>query len=260
MFKEAGAAPPAGMFTWSHLGLVLFFGTLAIIFFVLTRNFTKDRLLKIFKIYALVLVALEIFKIAWNIYHYGFSSATLNTFVPLYYCSLFLYAFVAISFGKGRVAQSSYAWLIYGGLISGTAFLIYPSSSLLSYPFYHFLSLHSILFHTSLVLVTVLILYHKFYTPSKRDFIPFIVFSLVFMVAALILNKTFGTNMMFLETPIAISIFTWLKDQSTVGFEIFMFISQLFLPFIFTHWIFLALSKFTRIKIYKPLSTNRDNT
>ena len=255
MFKEIGSAPAAGMFGWSHFGLLAIFGVLAFIFFRLSRKWEKAKIMRCFKVYSLVLVAMEIFKIGWNIYQYGLNIDNLNNFVPLYYCSLFLYAFVLIAWSKGKVLRASYAWLIYGGLIAGVSFLIYPSSSLLLYPGYHFLSIHSILFHASLVLISVMVIYHQLYIPSPKDFVPFLVFSLVFMTLAFIINKTVGTNLMFLEDPLAIQPFTWLQNISQPLFEIFMFLAQLFLPFVFTHWIFLALSRFTNLKVYK----NRDN-
>ena len=145
MFKKIGSAPAAGMFGWSHFGLLAFFGVLAVLFFLLTRKWEKQKIMRFFKVYSLVLVAFELFKIGWNIYQYGTETSNLNNYIPLYYCSLFLYAFVLIAWSKGKIAKASYAWLTYGGLIAGFAFLIYPSSSLLLYPGYHFLSIHSML-------------------------------------------------------------------------------------------------------------------
>ncbi len=246
MFKEKGAAPAGGLFTWSHFGLLAFFLLVATLFYVLTKKWSKQKMLIFFKVFSLVLVAMEIFKIFWNIATYGQGIETLNSFIPLYYCSIFLYAFVALAWGKGRLQQMSYAWLIYGGIIAGISFLSYPSSSLLDYPFYHFLSIHSMLFHTTIVLVGLLVLRHKFYVPKKEDFGDFVLFSLPFMLLAFIINKTVGTNLMFLEAPLAIAPFAWLNEQSAVLFQIVMFTSQLFLPFFFTELAFMLIRKIAK--------------
>lgn len=263
MFRSEGYAAPAGLFTLSHLGLVIFFGALAILFYVLTKNWTKDKVMRFFKVYSLVMVGLELFKITWNIGTYGVTAESLNRFIPLYYCSIFLYAFVLIAFTKGKFARAAYSWIMYGGLVSGLAFLIYPSSSLLFYPFYHFLSLHSILFHTSIILVAFLILRHELYTPNIKDFWYFIIFSLIFMIPAVILNKILGTNLMFFEEPLAIKPFEIINNWSVVFFQILIFILQLFAPILGTHLVFYLLSRFTPFKIYdvtpQKLTTNNDN-
>ncbi len=243
MFKEKGAAPAGGLFTWSHFGLLAFFLLVGTLFFVVTKKWSKEKPIVFFKVFSLVLVALEIFKILWNIFTYGARVDTLNSFVPLYYCSIFLYAFVGLAWGRGRLQKLSYAWLIYGGLLSGICFLIYPSSSLLDYPFYHFLSIHSMFFHASLVLVALLTLRLKLYIPQKKDFADFILFSLPFLVLAFIINKSLGTNLMFLETPLAIAPLAWLNKTSPILFQIFMFAGQLFLPFFISELAFIIIRK-----------------
>lgn len=263
MFKKEGFAEPAGLFSLSHLGLVLFFGTLAVLFYALTKKWTKAQVMRFFKIYSLVLIALEIFKIIWNIVNYGTSAESLNRFIPLYYCSIFLYAFVIVAFTKGKIQKAAYTWIMYGGLASGLAFLIYPSSSLLFYPFYHFLCLHSILFHMNFILIGFLIFRHELYTPNVKDFWYFVSFSLIFMSLAVILNKVLGTNLMFFEKPLAILPFETLNEWSPLFFQSLIFILQLFGPFIGTHFVFYLFSRFTPFKIYKRneenLTTNNDN-
>jgi len=251
MFEKVGVYPPAGLFSWGHLGLLVFFGALAVLFVILTKNWTKDRMLTFFKVLSVVILGLEIFKIIWNIVMYGITFETLDRFIPLYYCSIFIYAFLLLSWTKGTLSESSKAWMTYGGLIAGISFLIYPSSSLLEYPFFHFLSLHSIFFHVALVLICYLLLKFEFYIPNKKDFAKYTYFSLVFMLSAFFLNKMVGTNLMFLERPLAIPVFTLINDASPLIFQVFIFLAQLFMPFIVTHGIFLFFTKFTNLKIYK---------
>lgn len=251
MFKEAGINPPAGMFSWGHLILLVFFGILAFYFLKMSRAWSRKKTERFFKIFSLLLLALEIIKIIWNVATYGVTIVSLNRFIPLYYCSIFLYAFMLLSWTRGRLARASLVWMTYGGLIAAVAFLAYPSSSLLEYPFYHFLSIHSIFFHMSLVVICLMILRANLYTPSRKDFLPFVYFSLMFMGPAYLFNKIVGTNLMFLTSPVAIAPFTWLNNRSSALFEFVMFYAQLFLPFIFTHWIFLFLTRYTAIKVYK---------
>lgn len=251
MFREIGAAPPAGIFSVGHLILLVFFGGLGIAFYYYTKKWPKEKVMVFFKIFSLVLLGLEVFKIVWNLLTYGFSYDTLNFYIPLYYCSIFLYALLLLAWFKGKIAYAARVWMVYGGIIAGVAFLIYPSSSLIYYPFYHFLSMHSILFHVGLVLVGVIILKHEYYVPKRSDFMTFIYFSLVFMVTAFLFNKIFKTNLMFLEEPIAIPLFSMINDASPFVFRFLMFFAQLSLPFVFTHLFFLLVGKTTKLKIYQ---------
>jgi uncharacterized membrane protein YwaF len=251
MFREIGAYPPAGMFSLGHFILLFIFGGLGILFYYLTKKWTKEKMMIFFKVFSLVLLAMEIFKIIWNISVYKISHETLNRFIPLYYCSIFLYAFLILSWGKGRFGKSAMVWMTYGGIIAGVAFLMYPSSSLIFYPAFHFLSLHSIFFHVALVLIGTIIIKKEFYIPSRKDFMTFVYFSLAFMIPAFIFNKIFGTNLMFLEEPIAIYIFTRIQEFSPIVFQFVMFFAQLFLPFLFTHLIFLFFSQKTKFKVYQ---------
>ncbi len=251
MFDKVGVHPPGGMYSFGHLALLLFFGIAAYLFVRFTKKWSQAQMMIFFKVSSIFLALLEIFKIAWNIAMYGFSIEMLNRFMPLYYCSIYIYAFLLLSWTKGYVAEASKSWIVYGGTIAGLAFLIYPSSSLLEYPAFHFLSIHSIFFHTALVLTGYLLLKFSFYRPQRRDLVKFTYFSLVFMVAAFIMNKTLGTNLMFLEKPLAMPVFTALNNISPLLFQILMFLGQLFLPFVFTHFLFLLIKQSRRIKIYE---------
>ncbi|HZJ89892.1 MAG TPA: hypothetical protein VFD05_04415 [Bacilli bacterium] len=249
MFTKQGEYSPAGMYSVGHFILLFIFLAIAIAIFFLLKNVKKEKVITTLKVITIVITALELFKIIWNIAMYGFTTAGLNHYLPLYYCSLYIYALWGISFGKNKVQRASFAWLLWGGGIAGLAFLSYPSSSLIYYPAFHFLSIYSIMFHTFLVLTVILIVYHKIYSFKKDDFIYYLAFSLVFMIPALILNKLLNINMMFLEFPIAINILNKIYELSVPLFQIFFFVFQLFVPYFVT----LAVVQL------KPLLVKRNN-
>lgn len=234
MFAKQGKYDAAGMYSLGHLILFITFLIIAIAIFFYLRNKEKRVVLLSLRIITYVVTALELLKIVWNIVMYGVSSDAMGHYLPLYYCSLFLYALWGITHGRGKVARASNAWLIWGGIIAGIAFLSFPSSSLLYYPAFHFLSIYSIMFHTFLVLTGVILVYHNIYRFKTNDFIYYFVFSLLFMIAALVVNKTLNLNMMFLEFPIAIGILDIIYDFSPIFFQVFFFLFQLFVPYLVT--------------------------
>ena len=93
----------------------------------------------------IVLWVLECIKIHFRI-RTG-SEADYDTWVPLYFCSITLYAGIASGFGRGIIQHIGDVFLASGGLIAGICFMLYPSSSLLIYPTFHFLSVHSFIYH-----------------------------------------------------------------------------------------------------------------
>ncbi len=234
MFAKEGKYDAAGMYSLGHLILFITFVAVAIAVFFYLKNKEKRVVLLSLRIFTYVFTALELFKIIWNIAMYGVSSEAMKHYIPLYYCSLYIYALWGITHGRGKIQRASYAWLVWGGIIAGIAFLSYPSSSLLLYPAYHFLSIYSIMFHTFLVLTGILIVYHNVYRFKLNDFLYYFVFSLIFMVVAVVVNKTLSLNMMFLEFPIDIGILEIIYDYSSVIFQISFFIFQLFAPYFVT--------------------------
>lgn len=234
MFAKEGVYQPAGMYSLGHFILLFIFVAVAIVIFLLLRKAKKHKVLNVIKIITVVITALELFKIVWNIAMYGLTTIGLNHYLPLYYCSLFIYALWGISYGKNNVRRASYAWLLWGGAIAGLSFLSYPSSSLIYYPAFHFLSIYSIMFHVFLVLTVILIVYHDLYRYQVSDFKYYLAFSIVFIVPAVILNKLLGINMMFLELPINIKVLNVIYDYSIPLFQISFFIFQLFAPFYIT--------------------------
>lgn len=234
MFAKQGEYSPAGMYSVGHFILLFIFIAIAILIFLLLKNVKKEKVIVTLKAFTIIITALELFKIVWNIAMYGFTTEGLNHYLPLYYCSLYIYALWGITFGKGKVKRASFAWLLWGGGIAGLAFLSYPSSSLIYYPAFHFLSIYSIMFHVFLVLTVILIVYHKIYPFKKDDFVYYFAFSLIFMIPALIVNKLLHINMMFLEFPIAINILNIIYEFSVPLFQIFFFLFQLFVPYFVT--------------------------
>lgn len=235
MFKPEDPNNVAGMYSLGHF--ILFFIAIVIVslYGYWALESSEEKVRKSFKVLSLVVLFLEIFKIVWNIVTYGFNVDQLDRYLPFYYCSLFIYAFLGIAFGRGKLKRYSEVWLVYGGLIAGISFLLYPSSSLLLYPAYHFLSIHSIVYHSLLVgIVIVLMLKKMVVITPKQDFVPFTIYAVTFMLIALIFNKTLGTNMMFLQRPLALPPLEMLQEFNDTLFQIVMFVGHLFLPFLIT--------------------------
>ncbi|MBQ7906337.1 MAG: YwaF family protein [Clostridia bacterium] len=156
-FGAPGAAPACGVFSPAHLislGICIV-GIVVALYF--TRNISKKHLRVVTRVMAVVFTVLEIIKIIfkfviekphvlgnggiWQVDHW----------LPLAFCSLFIYVLWMCGFGKGIVYRLGASFICGGCFVGGLAFLILPLTSLQSYPIYHFLCLHSMLFHSCMI-------------------------------------------------------------------------------------------------------------
>ena len=155
-----------------------------------------------------------------------------NSYFPLYFCSITLYAGLLASFAKGWWKRTGEVFLATGGLIGGICYVIYPLTSVTVYPPFHFITLHSFFLHSAMVYVGLLIIitgYTKI-KPSDIDHHFFLV--TIVSVIAFTVNIFFHTNLMFLSQnypgtflEVLYNIFPGLI------FPLFMYLAQATLPF-----------------------------
>ena len=205
---EKGVGTFRGLFSIHHLFFTLLGLIVVALLLYFTRKMTNDKIEKMSKILFFVVTILEILKIVWNLVFRTDKSP--NNWVPLYFCSLFIYALAMISFGKGRIKEVGVLWIIYGQIIGALAFIIYPSSSIGIHPLIHVLTIHSWIYHViSLYLGLLMIItgYYKTYDGApqkqslKRDFLTYFVSIIAIEAFVFIFNLIFKTNLMFINEP-----------------------------------------------------------
>ena len=124
LFANPGEYEPCGMFTADHFKLIIITIIGIIISLKKTANKTKDevkviikRCTKIVWIFQAIIVA---FKLKTG------DIRNINNYVPLYYCSLLLYAGALASFAKGKLKRMGEVFLATGGIVGGVIFLMKP--------------------------------------------------------------------------------------------------------------------------------------
>lgn len=228
-FSNSGEYEPCGMFTIGHISLIII--TLILIHIALdkTKNKDKEEVRKIIKKLTIIMWILEIFKICFTISKEG--TKNLNTYLPLYYCSLLLYAGLLSSFAEGKLRRTGDVFLATGGIVGGAVFLIMPTTSLPSYPLFHFISIHSFFFHGTMVYLGMLINKTKYIVLEKNDIIYFASLVGIICIIALIINNIFDSNLMFIsknfpETPIEL-----IYDITGPLFTLVMCVGQMTVPY-----------------------------
>ena len=229
LFARPGKFEPCGMFTKGHFELILITIVWIVIALKNTMNKTKKEVGKIIKRCTIIMWILEIAMIAFKISTGGLKN--LNNYVPLYYCSLLLYAGLLSSFAKGKLKRVGDVFLATGGIIGGIVFMILPTTSLPAYPMLHIVSLHSFLYHGTMVYLGLLINITHYIELHLSDIKYYAVLVGTICVLAYVINKIFNSNLMFISqnfpgTPLEI-----LYNITGPFFTVAMSVSQMTLPF-----------------------------
>lgn len=232
-FAKPGEYKACGLFSLQHIGLIL--ATFACVALALKKTVhkSKEEIYKIIRNLTIVLWIFEIFKILYTLQEFKLSDV--KEWLPLYYCSLLLYAGFLSSFTKGPFKRTGDVFLATGSIIGGIVFILFPTTSLPTYPAFHFISIHSFFFHGTMVYLTLLINKTQYIKLNKWDVVYFASLVGIVCVLALIVNMEFHSNLMFISenfpnTPIEI-----LYNLTGRFFTPFMILGQMFFPFYFVY-------------------------
>lgn len=255
MFSNIGEYEPCGIFTTDHFILIGITIISIIIALKFTSNKSKEKVHSIIKKITIIMCILEVVKISFNLQQNSFRDV--NTYMPLYYCSILLYAGLLSSFGKGALKRAGDVCLATGSVIGGIVFIIYPSTSLPMYPAFHFLSIHSFLFHGTMIYLGILINKTQYIELEQNDIKYFASVIGIMSIVALIINKLFNGNLMFISnnfpgTPIEI-----LYDITNGGimYTLIMVLAQMTLPFYITYVIIKKIQSVRNISELKEQSS-----
>lgn len=235
--ENIGEYEACGIFTKGHFILI----TITIIGILIALKYSikkrKEEVHSIIRWITIIICVMEILKIIYNIKQN--SIWAVNTYIPLYYCSMLLYAGLLSSFGKDTLKKIGDVSLATGTIIGGIIFLIYPSTSLPIYPAFHILSIHSFLFHGIMIYLGILVNKTKYIDLKKKDIKYFSSLIGVMCVIALLVNNFFKGNLMFISnnfpnTPIEI---LYKITNGGMLYSSIMIITQMTIPFYISYYV-----------------------
>ncbi len=221
---------PCGIFTTKHFILIILTIVAISVALKKTVHKSKEEVHKIIKKLTIIIWILEFVRIGFSLYVGDIHNV--NEYMPLYYCSLLLYAGLMSSFGKGKIKRIGDVFLATGGIIGGIVFIIMPTTSLPTYPMLHFISLHSFLYHGTMVYIGLLINATNYIELELKDIIYFAELVGGICIIALIINNIFDGNLMFISKDFPGTPLTILYHLTGKLFTPIMIIAQMTLPFL----------------------------
>lgn len=245
-FAKQGEYEACGIFTIGHFILMTL--TIIGIIIVLKHTVNKKDIHKIIKRCTILIWILEVIIITFKITKNGTSN--LNDYVPLYYCSLLLYAGILSSFGKGKLKRAGDVFLATGTIAGGVIFILFPSTSLPMYPTFHLVSIHSFLYHGIMVYLGLLINLTHYIELKKQDIIYYSSLVGIICAIAFAVNNISGSNLMFISENFPGTFIEIIYNSTGSTFSVIMILAQMFLPFYFMYGI-IKLIKNINIKLEK---------
>lgn len=228
-FAKPGEYEPCGIFSAEHFFL-LALTLLGIGIAVKHTDTTKKNVIKNnIQIITICAWILEIIKIIFN-FAVG-NGNNINTYIPLYYCSILLYAGIFSSIGKGKVKRIGDVFLATGGIIGGIIFLILPTTSITTYPMLHYLSLQSFAYHGAMLYIGIIINKSKYIEIENKDIIYYSGLLFVMCLSAYIVNNIFDSNLMFISKDFPGSPVTIIYKLTGKLFPLVVLLAQMILPF-----------------------------
>lgn len=228
-FSKPGEYEPCGMYTWGHIFLLVVTLIVITIALHINKNCNEEEVKKIIKKSTIILWVMEIIKIIFNL-AVGHSNNP-NHYVPLYYCSIILYAGLLSSYTNGFLKQVGDIFIAVGAIVGGGFFLSCPNTSITMYPLFHYLSIQSFVFHGTMVYLGILVNITNYVKLKFSDIRYYACIMVVMLVISYFTNKALDTNFMFIsknfpDTPVSV-----IYNLAGRFFTPVMSVLQIILPF-----------------------------
>ncbi len=146
----------------------------------------------------------EIVKIVWESTTGNVIGLPLNNLLPLYPCSIFMYAMPFAIFGKGKVRYAGCGYVCTLGFLGGIINFVYPATVLGNYSCLSLAGLQTFFYHGALVFCTIVMIrsgYHSFKNARKPIdlLLPAIPALCVSVVANIVNFSPVGSDYMFFK-------------------------------------------------------------
>ena len=241
-FAKPGKYQPCEMFSIGHLILFIMTITAVILLLKSTIKIDKKDVNKIIKKTTFILWILEIIKIIFN-FAVG-NAKNPNNYIPLYYCSLILYAGLLSSFAKGKLKKIGDIFIATGSIIGGLFFLCCPNTSLTMYPMFHYISIQSFVFHGAMLYLGILVNITKYIDLKISDIKYYATLIVSISFISCIVNNILNTNFMFISKNFPGTPVEFIFNNTGKLFTFVMILIQTIGPFYVVYFIKNIITKF----------------
>ena len=243
LFSKPGEYEACGIYTIDHFILLI----ISIIGIVLalhkSRKMNIEQIKSTITCITIMLWIFETIKIIFNIAIGNIKRP--NNYIPLYFCSLILYAGLFSSFGKekGKIKHVGDVFIATGGIVAGVCFLIFPITSLTIYPVFHYISIQSFILHSCMIYLGILVNIKRYVIIKKQDIRDHFILIVIISIIAYIFNCIFDTNLMFISENFPGTPIELIYNLTGKLYTIVSILAQATIPFYLIYFIINILKK-----------------
>lgn len=232
---------PGTLFTPLHFLASACWITLIVFACIFLRKKSEKTIKAVFTGLWACVVVLEITKIIWETLCGATVEFEASGILPLYPCSIFMYAMPFAIWGKDKVRYAACGYVCSLGLLGGAINFVYPANILNNYSCISFAGFHTLFYHGVMVLCAMLMLttgYHSYkrITKAYQLLLPAIPALAVSVIANIVNFSPINSDYMFFKlssfffAPIGAATPDWLGVIFVYG--IYLLIHTLpYLPF-----------------------------
>jgi len=213
---------PGTLFTPLHFMVAAFWAALIVLLCLFLRKKEERTLRRVFAGLWISVLVLEVVKITWETCCGATVRFEWGGILPLYPCSIFMYAMPFAIWGKGNVRYAACGYVCSLGLLGGVINFVYPANVLNNYSCISFAGFHTLFYHSVLVLCAGLMLtsgYHSYkgVTKARQLLLPAVPALAVSVLANLVNFSPVNSDYMFFKlnsfffAPIGAATPDWLS-------------------------------------------------
>lgn len=195
---------PGTMFTPLHIVFAIISVALVVTLGLYVSRKSEKTIRRVLFVLWIVIVALEFTKMIWETVSGAQVNFEWGGMLPLYPCSVFMYAMPLALFGKGILRRAGCGYMCTLGLIGGSINFVYPATILSNYSCISFAGFHTFLYHGAIVFTALVMLrsgYHSYRKVTKwwELFVPALPFFATSIVANIVNFSKIGSDYMFFK-------------------------------------------------------------
>lgn len=203
-FLPSADKMPGTMFTPLHFIFSACCVVLVVVLAILLSKKSERTIKRTFLIVWIAVLVLEITKTVWETVSGARIYFEWGGFLPLYPCSIYLYAMPFAIFGNKTLRRAGAGYICTLGLIGGTINYFYPATILGNYSCISFAGFHTFFYHGSMFFTALVMLlsgYHSYRGVTKFTELltPAIPFLLVSVLANIVNYSPINSDYMFFK-------------------------------------------------------------
>lgn len=197
-----------------------------VIFFCLRilKKLSKEKQTRIIKICAILVPFVEI---SHNVWLYFANNSSIIELLSLHLCGLQMYFIPLAVFTNFIVFKDFiFATSILGGIFG----ILFPSGVTGSYPFWHFQTIQTLIYHSLLIFIPLAILVTTDYRPTLKRFYKVLLLFFIVVIICVYIDLVYGQNYLFLVTAPEMALLTNIQTKyGTFPYLCFTFLVLLFI-------------------------------